>query len=511
MHPNARPLAEAQRQLQLLQHQQEQLAPDLYRDLALYLQVLREGLLPAVQQACFHLATQIHPERYARLDGEQRRGLQERLRELSQRCGCLLTVEQLLSLAGQLERQRQRRERTEQRRLLEALAADAGESDEPDAGSDGDGEDNDENDRDNNDDDEAAGLPQGSVSLGLDLPLSADLFVQGMPGLADLLALTERVAAPPALDAAGEPVTDEEEAPEETSEQELPEAAASDTPAASTDAVPGIPPEAASEAPVQPHRRPTRSPSPKESGEQEAQRQAVFEALFAMAAEGLGQPLSAGLRPPGEPAVPAAPSATEADAARADQREDAGEPEGSEADDEGLELEADAGARPEPSSAAGANDGRDGLLPRDPAALLRWWHQLDRALERRLRNLSHALNLELMRLRLSRSLLPPNLLDAVLAGQVEAQSAPANLLRLPLPFPDGHGPQGASPQVLAVLLRAGDLEFEQPRLRSCRRRLEQRRRELRTMAQRHRYWQQRALALQAEQQWLQDSVPTPNP
>jgi hypothetical protein len=177
LHPNARPLAEAQRQLQLLQHQQEQLAPGLYRDLALYLQVLREGLLPAVQQACFHLATQVHPERYARLDDEQRRGLQERLRELSQRCGCLLTVEQLLSLAGQLERQRQRRERAEQRHLLEALAADASE---PDAGSDGDGEDDHEDDNEN--DDEAVALPQGSVSLGLDLPLSADLFLQGENG-----------------------------------------------------------------------------------------------------------------------------------------------------------------------------------------------------------------------------------------------------------------------------------------------------------------------------------------
>ncbi len=495
MHPNARPLAEAQRQLQLLQHQQEQLAPGLYRDLALYLQVLREGLLPAVQQACFHLATQVHPERYARLDGEQRRGLQGRLRELSQRCGCLLTVEQLLSLAGQLERQRQRRERAEQRHLLEALATDASEPSEPDAGSDGDGEDDHEDDNEN--DDEAVALPQGSVSLGLDLPLSADLFLQGMPGLADLLGLTESVAAPPALDVAGAPLPDEEEAAEEeapeeeTPDQELPEewapeAAAADTPVAWPDAAAGNPPGAASEAPSQPPRRPARSSSPEGSGEQDAQRQAVFEALFAMAAEGLGQPVNAGLRPPGEP-------------------------EGFEADDEESPLDPDAGARPEPSSAAEAHDGSDGLLPRDPAALLRWWHQLDRALERRLRNLSHALNLELMRLRLSRSLLPPNLLDAVLTGQVEAQSAPANLLRLPLPFPEGNGPQGTPPQVLAVLLRAGDLEYEQPRLRSCRRRLEQRRRELRTMAQRHRYWQQRALALQAEQQWLQDSVPKPNP
>ncbi|MCP9792558.1 hypothetical protein KBZ20_10440 [Vulcanococcus limneticus Candia 3F8] len=467
MHPNARPLAEAQRQLQLLQRQQDQLAPALYRDLALYLQVLREGLLPAVQQACFHLATQVHPERYARLDAEQRRALQERLRELCQRCCCLLTVEQLLSLANQLERQRQRRERAEQRRLLEALAADAGEADGA-----GDG----------------TALPEGSISLGLDLPLSADLFLEGMPGLADLLGLTENAESAQDLDGPSEQKLRGEEAPE---------AAAADTAAASPDTPPQAP------------RTPACSPNPEESGVQDAQRQSVFQALFAMAAEGLGQPGSAGLRPTGGPGLPGVP--VRLDGERADHQRDGEEQGNGEGDDDGQEPDPSAATVLERSSAPEASDSSDGLLPRDPAALLRWWQQLDRAMERRLRNLSHALNLELMRLRLSRSLLPPNLLDAVLAGQVEAQSAPANLLRLPLPFPDGNGPQGAPPQVLAVLVRSSDLEYEQPRLRRCRRRLEQRRSELRTMAKRHRYWQQRALALQAEQQWLQDSVPTPNP
>jgi hypothetical protein len=66
-------------------------------------------------------------------------------------------------------------------------------------------------------------------------------------------------------------------------------------------------------------------------------------------------------------------------------------------------------------------------------------------------------------------------------------------------------------QVLALLLRSGDLEFEQPRLRSCRKRLEQRRRALRTMAKRYGGWQRRLRALQAEQQWFQDSAPSPIP
>ena len=86
---------EAQRQIDLLLQQQEQLAPELYRDLALYLQVLREGLLHAVQQACFHLATQVVPERYNQLPAQRRQAFQARLQELVQRTSSLLTVEQI--------------------------------------------------------------------------------------------------------------------------------------------------------------------------------------------------------------------------------------------------------------------------------------------------------------------------------------------------------------------------------------------------------------------------------
>ena len=141
-------------------------------------------------------------------------------------------------------------------------------------------------------------------------------------------------------------------------------------------------------------------------------------------------------------------------------------------------------------------------LPRDPLLQWSWWTHFDRALSRRLRNLSHALNVEMMRLGLAQGLLPLNLLDGVLEGQVEALPAPANLLRLPLPLPGSAAPT----EVLTVLLRPSDLEYEQPRLRTCRRRLEQRRRELRTMARRYRVWQRRVVALEAEQQWFRDSA-----
>ena len=187
MHPNAQPLEEAQRQLSLMLQQQDELAPALYRDLALYLQVLREGLLPAVQQACFHLATQVVPERYAGLPEERRLQFQQRLASVVQRCSSLLTVEQVMGLAAQQLQREHRRRSSQREQLLQAFleghnpavesadgvepgadhpAGDAGATiatiAPPPAGAEG---------------------PQGSVHLGLDLPLSADLFDRGIPGL----------------------------------------------------------------------------------------------------------------------------------------------------------------------------------------------------------------------------------------------------------------------------------------------------------------------------------------
>ena len=384
MDPNARPLDEAQRQCDLLLAQQEQLTPELYRDLALYLQVLREGLLHAVQQACFHLATQVAPERYSQLPSARRLAFQRRLEALVLRCNALLTVEQLMGLAAQQQRRDHRRHRLSQQQLLQRLLQEG----------------------------EAQADPPGqqSVHLSLDLPLAADLFDQGVPGLPAL--------RPPA----------------------------SATPASPTPSEPPAPAEAA-------------------DGEGSGSLR-LMQSLFQMASEELQDPA-----PDTEAEEPSAAMA--------------------------------AGLDPRVTATT---------VPRDPLLQLRWWTHLDRALRRRLRNLSHAVNVELLRVGLAQGLLPMGLLDAVLDGQLEALPAPANLLRLPLPVPEGHALEASMPtQVLALLLRQGDLEFEQPRLRSCRKRLEQRRRTLRTMAKRYGGWQRRLRALQAEQQWFQDTAPPQNP
>ena len=93
------------------------------------------------------------------------------------------------------------------------------------------------------------------------------------------------------------------------------------------------------------------------------------------------------------------------------------------------------------------------------------------------------------------------LLDAVLAGRLETQSAPANLLRLSLPLPAAAAPQGLVGH--ALLLRCGDLEGEHPQLRTCRQRLQRLRQELRKMALLQTRLQQRLRTQEAERLWMQ--------
>ena len=119
MDSNVRSLDEAKAQLLSLLEQQEEFTPALYRDLALYLQVLRDGLLHAVQQACFHLATQVVPERYNQLSPERRETFQRRLQSLVKRSCSLLTVEQVMGLAAQQVRKQEQLQ--EKQKILQTM------------------------------------------------------------------------------------------------------------------------------------------------------------------------------------------------------------------------------------------------------------------------------------------------------------------------------------------------------------------------------------------------------
>jgi hypothetical protein len=392
-----------------LAHHQGQLAvsnPDLYRHLALYLQVLRSGLLTAVQQACFHLATQVEPSRYQELPSRQRQQLHQRMASLVARTTSLLTVEQVSHLAGQLERKRRNSKRSNQERLIAALEARASrDGDAPSLPS-----------------------PEGSINLGLALPLAPELFEpRSISGLLP-------------MDDGGSPFGDRESqgsSQEDDSGFELP------------------------------------------SDMDEAEHLQAVEAMVAA----FGEVLSSSLQGrdlegtgPGDDTI--------------DGNED-------EADEESEEVSGDLGAETRPLA-----PWDQAHLPRTPVALLLWLDGFERAVGQRLRNLSHALNVELLRQGVSRSLLPVSLLDAALKGQLEPLSAPANVLRVPLPFGSPDGP--AALEAGAVLLRLSDLELEQPKLRTCRSRVQQHRQELRRMAQHYRRLERRLQSLEAEQLWLQD-------
>ena len=70
----------------------------------------------------------------------------------------------------------------------------------------------------------------------------------------------------------------------------------------------------------------------------------------------------------------------------------------------------------------------------------------------------------MLRLGLAQGLLPMNLLDAVLDGQVEVLPAPANLLRLPLPLRTDSWPWALHRRCSPCCCGITDLEYEQPAL-----------------------------------------------
>jgi len=362
-------LQDVRQQLDRFGEQLQGTNPDLYRDLALYLQVLRDGLLNSVQQACFHLATRFYPDRYCGLEAEQRQSLHAELQELVRRASSLLTVEQVAQLAGQGARERQLRRRQRQQEWLAQLRKVSEEED----GS-------------------PPSEPDGSIHLQGGLPISLPHWPV-MPSLH--------------LESAGEGHADGEPGPIRESPF-------------------------SGDAPIgaDPAETPQADSLLDENGD------SLLDAFF---------------------------------------------------------EEAPGSTLPPPWNEAG--------LPRDPVGLLVWLDGFEQALARRLRNLSHATNVELLRAGLCPSLLPLSLLQAALEGQLEPLPAPANLLRLQVPLAPEAGGQLES---VAVLLRLADLELEQPRLRTCRSRWQRHRQEVRRMAEQHRRLQRRLQMLEAERLWHQD-------
>ena len=365
-------------QLRRLQQRSRRLAPLLYREQALYLQLLRNLLLPSVRTAVGHLLCE-RGQRLSRLSAEQQSELQQTFDGLVQRCSSLLTVEQLMDLSRRLQKEALEYRQQAQLEVSQSLQADV-ESAQPETSHSG-------------------------IELSLSPPIEHPDLLEG------LLPRLEGDVDPPST----EPIDELQQPVQDPIDSE----AAAEGTSADFD---------------------------------------LLRSLFLMAGEAMQQ---------ADPAV------------------------------EPARLESDAsalGASVVPEDQSDAE-----LLPSMPVELVNWFDGQEAALSRRIRNLSHALNVELLRAGLVSSLLPTTLLDAAIAGQLQALPSPSNLLRLklPLPLPSQDQPL----EILSILVRPADLEYDNGSLRHSRYRLRQHRSNLLTMVQQQRHWQSRLTSQEVHSQW----------
>ena len=365
-------------QLGRLQQRSRRLVPLLYREQALYLQLLRNLLLPSVRNALGHLLCE-RGERLSRLSARQQSELQKTFDGLVQRCSSLLTVEQLMDLSRRLQKDASEYRQQAQREVSQSLQAEA-ESEQPE-------------------------INRGGIELSLSPPIEHPDLLEG------LLPRMEAEVDQPTI----EPMDEQPQSVQDPIDSE------SSAEGTTTDFD-------------------------------------LLRSLFLMAGEAMQQ----------------------GDAA--------GEPTRLESDFSGL------GA-----SVPSADQSDRELLPSMPIALVSWLDGQEAALSRRIRNLSHALNVELLRAGLVSSLLPTTLLDAAIAGQLQALPSPSNLLRLKLPLPIHAQEQPL--EILSVLVRPADLEYDNGSLRHSRYRLRQHRSNLLTMVQQQRHWQSRSTSQEVQSQW----------
>ena len=367
-------------QLRRLQQRSRRLAPLLYREQALYLQLLRNLLLPSVRNAVGHLLCE-RGERLSRMSPEQQASLQQTFDELVQRCSSLLTVEQLMDLARRLQKEALKYRQQAQLEVNQSL--------QPDAES------------------ELQEMHRGGIELSLSPPIEHPDLLEGLI---------------PPMDA---PAEVEDPSIESLDEQQQSFQDSIDSESAVEGATADFD---------------------------------LLRSLFLMAGEAMQQ---------GDPA---------------------GEPTSVESDPSGLAA-----------SVHPVDQLDEDWLPSMPIELVNWLEGQESALSRRLRNLSHALNVELLRAGLVSSLLPTTLLDAAIAGQLQALPSPSNLLRLRLPLPIPAQDQPL--EILCVLVRAADLEYDNGSLRHSRYRLRQHRSNLLTMVRQQRHWQSRLISHEVQSQW----------
>ena len=381
--PDIKSAYDPSEQLARLQRQCRLISIAIYRDQALYLQVLREEVQAATRQALFSLLSEVDPARFSRLSAIERNRFHAAVEDLTKRCSVLLTVEQLMHLVRQMHDEQRRQQAHASREMLQGLSKNLQEtkpSIQPDQ----------PNPPPLNRSD-----PAGSVHLSLASPLGSS------------------------------PVAPQKAADE--SQNEVGEG--------SETVIPG-----------------------EEDDQPQSSDLDVLQSLFQLA---------------GDVMQPSGPV-------------------------EDWMLDA-------PTSSS--HEGDDHLLPTRPDALLYWMQSMDLALSRRLRNLSHAVNVQMLRAGLAQALLPITLLEAVQRGQMETQPTASNVLRIRLPLAMGELEPGMD--VFSILIRTSELEFDSHRLRSCRSRLREHHHALTKMVGQQRHWERRSLDREARTHWQTPPDSTP--
>ena len=144
------------------------------------------------------------------------------------------------------------------------------------------------------------------------------------------------------------------------------------------------------------------------------------------------------------------------------------------------------------------------LLPQSPIGLYEWIISIDTALVRRLRDLSDSINTELLKSGLVNTLVPINVLDAALAGQLISSKSTSNILTFKLPINNSLATGGLD--IDCLLITPSDMEFDNPRLRKNRTNIKHYQNVLLGMIKQQRYWQSRSLAEEVNKGWWKDTT-----
>ena len=144
------------------------------------------------------------------------------------------------------------------------------------------------------------------------------------------------------------------------------------------------------------------------------------------------------------------------------------------------------------------------LLPQSPIGLYEWMISIDTALVRRLRDLSHSINTELLKSGLVNTLVPINILDAALSGQLISSNSISNILTFKLPTNNPLASGGLDIDCLLITL--SDMEFDNPRLRKNRTNIKHYQNILLGMIKQQRYWQGRSIAEEVNKEWWKDTT-----